>query len=168
MYPLQSNTLSAKSVLGGRGPDKEGDDEDGFKYETEAPSTAFYMTPPSTGGWSEPSAHPLHSPLPQGSNPENNVALQTSLIEAHVDAFLAEANENLKLHDLLPLENVAHILIHIPTIPGFVPFTMSTSQHCVPSKGLPRAFHPYENSVGQCCCEAGGWYNNLPCSGQKE
>ena len=29
------------------------DDEDGLEYKTEAPLTASYMTPPSTGGHSE-------------------------------------------------------------------------------------------------------------------
>ena len=45
--------------------------------------------------------------------------------------------EDLELHDLPPLENVTPIPTHIPTIPGFIPFTINTSQHCVSSKGLP-------------------------------
>ena len=148
--------------------EEEEDDEDGLKYETEAPSTTSHTTPPSTGGHSKPSPCPTHSPMPEGSDPENNTALQTLLIEAHVKVFLAEADEDLQLHDLPPLENVSPILIQAPTIPGFIPFTMSTDQHCIPSKGLPQAFHPYENSIGQCHCEAGGWCNDLPCSGRKQ
>ena len=48
----------------------EEEDEDGLEYETDAPSRDSYMTPPSTGGHSEPSPHLLHSPTPEGSNPE--------------------------------------------------------------------------------------------------
>ena len=58
---------------------------------------------------------------------ENNVALWTAELEAHVKAFLAEADKDLELEDLLPLENVTLIPIHVPTIPSFVPFTISTS-----------------------------------------
>ena len=79
---------------------EEGDDEeeDGLKHETEVEtSDPSYMTPPSTRGCSKPSPHPLHSPLPAGSDPENNAALQMLLIEACVEAFLVEADENLKL-----------------------------------------------------------------------
>ena len=76
------------------------------------------------------------------------MVLQTSMIEAHVKVFLAEADEDLELHDLPPLENISPIPIQALTILGFIPFAMSTSQHCVPSKGLPCTFHPYKNSVG--------------------
>ena len=76
--------------------------------ETSDPS---YTTPPSTRGHSGPSPHSLCSPLPLDSDPENNAALQTSLIEACVEAFLAEVDKDLKLHDLLPLENVSPIPI---------------------------------------------------------
>ena len=147
--------------------DSEEEEEDGLEYETKAPLTASYTTPPSTGGCSKPS-HPSHSPTPGGSNPEDNAVLCTAKIEACIEAFLAEANEDLKLGDLLPLENVTLICIHVPTISGFVPFTVSTGQHCVLSKKLSQAYHPYENSIGQCSCEAGGWCNNLPCSGQRQ
>ena len=44
---------------------EEEDDEDGLEYETEAPSTVSYMTPPSTGGHSKPSPHLLCSPTPE-------------------------------------------------------------------------------------------------------
>lgn len=79
---------------------EEDDDEDSLEYRTEAPLMASYMTPPNTGGCSEPSPHLSHSPTPEGSNPENNVALQTSMIKARVEAFLAEADEDIKLHNL--------------------------------------------------------------------
>ena len=53
--------------------EEEEDDEDGLEYETKAPLMASYTTPPSTGGHSEPSPHPSHSPTPEGSNPEDSV-----------------------------------------------------------------------------------------------
>ena len=140
------------------------EEEDSLEYETKAPLTASYTTPLGTGGCSKPSPHPSHSPIPGGSDPEDNTVLHTAKIEACIEAFLAEADEDLELGDLLPLEYVTPIPIHVPTIPGFVPFTVSTGQHCILSKGLPQAYHPYENSIGQCSCEAGGWCNNLPCS----
>ena len=127
---------------------EEEDDKDGFEYQTKAPLMASYTTLPSTGGHSEPSPHSLRSPTPEGTDPETDVALQTVEIKAHVEAFLAEANEDLELEDLPPLENVTPFPIHVPTIPGFVPIAMSTGQCCILSKGLPRAYHPYQNSVG--------------------
>ena len=130
--------------------------------------TTLHTTLPSTGGHTLPSPCLSCSPMPEGSNPENNASLQTVLLEARVEAFLAEVDEDLELADLPPLENMTPILIQAPTIPGFIPFAMSTGQHCIPSKGLPHVtFHPYNNSVGQCCCEPGGWCDNLPCFGQK-
>ena len=136
-----------------------------MEVETSDPS---YTTSLSTRGHSKPSPHPSCSPTPEESNPENNVALWTAEIEACVEAFLAEANEDLELHNLLSLENITPVPIQAPTVPGFVPFAVSTGQCCVPSKGLPQTYHPYEGSVGQCCCEAGGWCNELPCSSQKQ
>ena len=62
------------------------------EVETSDPS---YTTPPSIGGHSVPSPHPSHSPTPEDSNLENNVVLQTSLIKACVEVFLAEADEDL-------------------------------------------------------------------------
>ena len=129
-----------------RGGDEE---EDGLKYKTEVEtSDPSYTTPPSTGGHSKPSPHPLCSPSPEDSDLETSAVLQTAEIKAQVKAFLAEVDEDLKLEDLLPLENVTPVPIHIPTILGFVPFAMSTGQQCVPSKGLPRAYHPYKGSIG--------------------
>ena len=55
--------------------EEEKDNEDGLEYETEAPLMASYMTPPSTGGHSQPSPHPLCSLTPEGSDPEDNAAL---------------------------------------------------------------------------------------------
>ena len=57
------------------GEEEEEDDKDGLEYETEAPLTASYTTPPSTGGNSEPSPHPSRSPTLEESNPENNAVL---------------------------------------------------------------------------------------------
>ena len=148
--------------------EEDDEEEDGLKYEIEIEtSDPSYMTPPSTGGHSKPSPCPLCSLMPVDSDPENNVALQTLMIEAHVEVFLAEVDEDLVLHDLPPLEKVTPVPVPAPTIPGFVPFAVSTSQQCVLSKRLPHAYHPYKNSIGQCCCEAGRWCNELPCSSQK-
>ena len=75
---------------------EEGDDEeeDSLKYEIEVEtSDPSYMTLPSTGGCTKPSPHPSCSPTPEDSNPETNVVLQMSLIEAHIEAFLAEADD---------------------------------------------------------------------------
>ena len=105
---------------------------------------------------------------PKDSNPETSVVLQTAEIKAHVEVFLVEVDKDLELDDLPPLENVTPIPIQALTIPRFIPFTMSTSQHCIPSKGLPQAYHPYEGSVGWCSCEAGGWCNDLPCSSRRQ
>ena len=114
------------------------EEEDGLKYKTEVEtSDPSFTTPPNTRGHSEPSPCPSCSPTSEDSNPENNATLQTAKIKACVEAFLAEVNKDLKLHDLPPLENVTPIPIHVPTIPGFVPFAISTGQCCVPSKGLP-------------------------------
>ena len=150
--------------------EEDDDEEDGLKYETEEdPSDPSYMTPPSTGGCSPPSPHPSCSLTPEGSNPENNAHLQMVLIEAQVEAFLEEVDKGLKLADLPPLENMMPIPIQALTILGFIPFAMSTGQHCVPSKRLPHGvFHPYHNSIRQCHCEPGGWCNNLPCAGWKQ
>ena len=89
--------------------------------------------------------HLVHCILPhqKGTDLENNAHLQMALIKAQVEASLEEVDKDLELADLPPLENVIPILIQASTIPGFVPFAISTSQCCVPSKGLPhRAFHP--------------------------
>ena len=138
--------------------EEEGDNKDGLEYKTEAPLTASYMTPPSTGGCSEPSPHPLHSPTPEGSNPEDNMALWTAKIEAQIEMFLEEAEEDMELDDLPLLKNVTPVPIYNLTIPGFIPFAMSTSQCCVPPKNLLwKVFHPYQDPVGQCHCEPGGW-----------
>ena len=74
--------------------EEEEDDEDSLEYETDAPSRASYTTPPSTGGCSEPSPHPLHSPTPEELDLENSVALQTAEIEAWIKTFLEEVEED--------------------------------------------------------------------------
>ena len=148
--------------------EEEEDDEDGLEYKTEAPLMASYTTPPSTGGCSEPSPCPLYSLTPEGSDPENNVALWTAEIEAWVEVFLEEAEEDMELDDLPPLENITPVPIPNLIVPGFIPFAVSTGQCCVPPKSLlQKVYHPYEDSVGQCHCEPGGWCNDLPCSGWK-
>ena len=144
----------------------EEEEEDGLEYMTDTPSGDSYTTPPSTGGRSKPSPYPNHSPTPGDSNPENNAVFRTDELEAYIKAFLEEA-EDMELDDIPPLENVSPLPVPAPVLSGFVPFSVSTSQCCVPPKSLlQRVFHPYKDSIGQCCCEPGGWCSNLPCSGQ--
>ena len=146
--------------------EKETEEEEGLEYVTDTPSGGSYTTPPSTGGRSSPSLAPSHSPTLGDSNPENNAALCTEELEARIKAFLEEAEEDLLMDDLPPVENTS--LVPVPVFPGFVPFAVSTGQRCVPPKSLVRkVYHPYKDPVGRCHYEPGGWYNNLPCSGQK-
>ena len=134
---------------------------------TDTPSGDLYTTPPSTGGCSEPSPAPSHLPTLGDSDLENNVVLCTKELEAHIKTFLEEAEEDIEMNDLPPLENASPLPVPAPVVPGFVPFTVSTSQCCVPPKSLLRkVWHPYQDSVGQCCCEPGGWCNNFPCASQ--
>ena len=131
--------------------EEEEDDEDGLEYETDVPLTASYITPPSTGGCSEPFPCLSHSATPEGSNPEDNAVLQTAEIKAQVEVFLEEVEEDMELGDLPPLENIPPILIPNLVVSSFIPFTVSTSQHCIPPKSLlPKVYHPYEGSIGQC------------------
>ena len=72
------------------------------------------------------------------------------------------------MDDLPPAENTSPLPVLAPVFPGIIPFAMSTGQRCVPPKHLVRkVYHPYKDPVGRCCCEPGGWCDNLPCSGQK-
>ena len=148
--------------------EEEGEEEEGLEYVTDTPLGGSYTTPPSTGGRPSPLPAPSRSPTPGDSDPENNVALCTAELEARIEAFLEEAEEDLMMDDLPPAENTSLLLIPAPVFPGFVPFIVSTGQCCVPPKSLVRkVFHPYQDPVGRCCCEPGGWCDNLPCSGRK-
>ena len=125
------------------------EEEDGLEYVTDTPSGGSYTTPPSTGGCSSPLMAPSHSPTPGDSDPENNVALCTEELEARIEAFLEEAEEDLVMNDLPPLENTSPLPIPAPVFLGFVPFAVSTGQHCVPPKSLLRkVYHPYKDPVG--------------------
>ena len=80
--------------------------------------------------------------------------------------ILGKVDEDLEMNDLPPLENTSPAPVPAPVIPGFIPFAVSTSQHCVLPKSLLRkVYHPYKDSVGRCRCEPGGWCNGLPCAG---
>ena len=148
--------------------EEEEEEEEGLEYATDTPSGGSYTTPPSTGGHSSPSPAPSCSPTPGDSNPENNAALRTEELEACIEAFLEEAEEDMEMNNLPLLKNTSPLLVLAPVFPGFVPFAMSTSQCCILLKSpLRKVYHPYKDPVGQCCCEPGGWCNNLPCSGQK-
>ena len=145
------------------------EEEEGLKYATNTPSGGSYTTPPSTGGRSSPSLAPSHSATPGDSDPENNVALRSEELEAHIEAFLEEAEEDLEMNNLPPLENTSPLLVLAPVFPGFVPFAVSAGQRCIPPKSLLRkVFHPYKDPVGRCHCEPGGWCNDLPCSSRKQ
>ena len=124
--------------------EEDEDEESGLEYETDTPLKDSYTTPPSTGGHSEPSLVPTCSPTPEDSDPENNVVLCTEELEACIEAFLEEAEEDMEMSDLPPLKNVLPLLVPAPVISGFVPFAVSTGQHCIPPKSLLRKiWHPY-------------------------
>ena len=102
--------------------EEEEEEEDGLKYKTEDTSKGSYMTLPSTGGHSKPSPAPSCSLTPGDSDPEVNAVLCTKELEARIEAFLEEAEEDMEVDDLPPLENVSLLPVLAPTIPGFVPF----------------------------------------------
>ena len=146
--------------------EEEEEEEEGLEYVTNTPLGDSYTTPPSTGGRSKPSPAPSRSPTPEDSDPENNVVLHTEELEAQIEAFLEEAEEDMEIDNMPPLENTSLLPVPAPVVPGFVPFTVSTGQRCVPPKSLLRkVWHPYQDSIGQCRCEPGGWCNDLPCTG---
>ena len=150
------------------GEEEEEEEEEGVEYATNTPLGGSYTTPPSTGGRSSPSLAPSCSPTLVDSNPENNAALRTEELEANIEVFLEEAEEDLEMDDLPPVKNSSLLPVLAPVFPGFVPFTISTSQHCVLPKNLLRkVYHPYKDPVGRCHCESGGWCDDLPCSGWK-
>ena len=129
--------------------EEEEEEEDGLKYATDTPSGGSYTTPPSTGGQSPPSPAISRSPTPEDSNPENSAVLHTEELEARIKAFLEEAEEDLEMNNLPLLENTSPLPVLAPVFPGFVPFTVSTSQRCVLLKSLlRRVYHPYKDSVG--------------------
>ena len=129
--------------------EEESEEEEGLEYTTDTPSGGSYMTPPSTGGRSSSSPAPSHSPTPGDSDPENNVALCTEELEAHIEAFLEEAKEDLLMDDLPPAKNTSPLLVPAPVFPGIIPFAMSTGQRCVPPKHLvKKVYHPYKDPVG--------------------
>ena len=147
--------------------DLEEEEEEGLEYETEDTSKGSYTTPPSTGGYSTPSPASTRSPTPGDSNPETNMVFHTAEIEACIESFLEEVEEDMELNNLPPLENITPLPVPTPSIPGFIPFTVSTGQCCIPPKSLLRkVYHPYKDLVGQCRCEPGGWCDDLPCSGR--
>ena len=83
--------------------EEEEEEEEDLEYVTDTPSGDSYTTPPSTGGCLSPSA-PSRSPTLGDSDPENNAALCTEELEARIEAFLEEAEEDLEMNDLPPLE----------------------------------------------------------------
>ena len=147
----------------------ETEEEEGLEYATDTPLGGSYTTPPSTGGCLSPS--PALSCLPTlgDSDPENNAALRTEELEACIEAFLEEAEEDLEMDDLPLVENASLVPVPAPVFPGIIPFAVSTGQHCVPPKSLLwKVYHPYKDPVGRCHCEPGGWCNDLPCASQTQ
>ena len=128
---------------------EEEEEEEGLEYATDTPSGGSYTTPPSTGGRSSPLPVLNQSPTPGDSDPENNAALCTEELEARIEAFLEEAEEDLMMDDLPPAENTSPLPVLAPVFPGIIPFAVSTGQHCVPPKSLLRkVYHPYKDPVG--------------------
>ena len=147
---------------------EETEEEEGLEYTTDTPSGGSYMTLPSTGGRSSLSPALSCSPTLGDSDPENNAALRTEELEAHIEAFLEEAKEDLLMDNLPPAENTSPLPVPAPVFPGIIPFTVSTGQCCIPPKHLvKKVYHPYNDPVGRCRCEPGGWCDDLPCSGRK-
>ena len=129
--------------------EEDEEEESGLEYKTNTPSKDSYTTPPSTGGRSNPSLALSHLPTPGDSDPENNVVLRTEELEARIKVFLEEAKEDMEMSNLPPLENSSPLLVPAPMIPGFIPFAVSTGQHCIPPKSLLRkVWHPYQDSIG--------------------
>ena len=129
--------------------EEETEEEEGLEYATDTPSGGSYTTPPSTGGHLSPLPALSRSPTPGDSNPENNTALHTEELEAHIEAFLEEAEEDLMMDDLPSAENTSPVPVPAPVFPGFVPFAISSGQCCVPPKSLvKKVFHPYKDPVG--------------------
>ena len=148
--------------------EEEEEEEEGLEYATATPSGDSYTTPPNTGVHPSPSLAPSRSPTPGDSDPENNAALRTEELEARIEVFLEEAEDDLVMSDLPLIENASLLPIPAPVFPGFVPFAVSTGQCCILPKSLLRkVYHPYKDPVGRCRCEPGGWCNNFPCSSQK-
>ena len=55
----------------------------------------------------------------------------------------------MEINSMPPLENILPLPVPAPVVPGFVPFAVSTGQHCVPLKSLLRkVYHPYKDSIG--------------------
>ena len=129
--------------------EEEKTEEEGLEYTTDAPSGDSYTTLPSTGGHSSLSPAPSRSPTSVDSDPENNAALRTEELEAHIEAFLEEAEEDLLMDDLPLAKNTLPVLVPAPIFPGIIPFAVSTGQHCIPLKHLVRkVYHPYNDPVG--------------------
>ena len=144
------------------------EEEEGLEYVTDTPSGGSYMTPPSTGGHSSPLSALSHLSTLGDSDPENKVALCTKELEARIEVFLEEAEEDLEMNDLPLVENTSPVPVPAPVFPGVIPFAVSASQCCILLKSLLRkVYHPYKDPVGQCRCEPGGWCDDLPCSGWK-
>ena len=124
--------------------EEETEEEEGLEYATDTPSGGSYTTPPSTGGRLSPLLAPSCSPTPGDSNPENNTALCMEELEARIEAFLEEAEEDLEMDDLPLAENTSPLLVPASVFPGIIPFSISTGQHCIPLKSLLRkVWHPY-------------------------
>ena len=128
---------------------EEEDEEGGLEYATDTPSGGSYTTPSRTGGCLSPSLALSCLSTLGDSDPENSVALRTEELEARIKVFLEEAEEDLEMNNLPPVENSSPLPVLAPVFLGFVPFAISSGKHCVPPKSLLRkVYHPYKDSVG--------------------
>ena len=148
MLPAPHFTAGEEEVVG-ETEEEETEEEEGLEYATDTPLGGSYTTPPSTGGHKSPSLALSHLPTLGDSDPENNVALCTKELEASIEAFLEEAEEDLEMNNLPPVKNSSPLPVPAPVFLGFVPFAVSTGQCCVPPKSLLRkVYHPYKDPVG--------------------
>ena len=129
--------------------EEETEEEEGLEYATNTPLGGSYTTPPSTGGHLSPSLALSRSPTPGNSNPENNTALHTEELEACIEAFLEEVEEDLEMDNVPLAENTSPLPVPAPVFLGIIPFAISTGQRCIPPKSLLRkVYHPYKDPVG--------------------
>ena len=103
---------------------EETEEEEGLEYATDAPLGGSYTTPPSTG-YLSPLPAPSRLPTPGDSDPENNVALHTEELEARIEVFLEEAEEDLKMDDLPLAKNTSPLPVPAPVFPGIIPFAVT-------------------------------------------
>ena len=104
--------------------EEEEEEEDSLEYVTDTPSGDSYTTPPSTGGHSLPSLALSPSSTPGDFDPETNMVLCTEELEACIEVFLEEVDEDMEMNDLPLLENTSPLPVLAPVVPSFIPFAV--------------------------------------------